>query len=1039
MKVTIRLAFMFSLFTLFTGSERSIVLAQSSNSIRYAVTPITGQSNVYNYVYGLNNVGQVLGRTLMPFGGLPFLWQDGTFSSFDTGDDFHGLNDAGTLVGGAAINNVLRCIVWKNGILSTLDPTAGFLNSSAYAINAQGTIAGYSYNISSPQPDADFHACIWQNGIPVNLGTLPNYPLSSAAAINSQNAVVGTCSTYDSVHAEAYIWSSQSGMQGLGHLPGGAVSAANALNSAGKVVGNCDTGNYEPQAFLWVAGLGMSNLGTLPGDFSSTATGINDTDQIVGYSTGLVSSQVSRTHAVLWTAAEGIHDLNDLIDPNSGCVLTEAMGINNRGQIVANGYSGNTAPLAYLLTPVAQPLPTSVIRLTDNLNDPTRSVDGIVCDNLSDMPDARKDNLTLKFDKAYAAATNFSVTALNENHSTTDTGGHPNAGDVARDASGNVSFTNGALTYCPPNEFNYEQQPSSADATQITKAATRTIYLKITFTCQGTRYEVDEPIILARPPVVLVHGINSCPSNWLDLLIGVQSNMGVRMPFAFVDHSDQQKGNGPVEYGASKLAQTISSTLSCIRNGQALPGGSVTRQVTILPSGPVITYPQGDFTDYSNSGLHLAIQHVDVVGWSYGGVITRWFIASNGTDPGQPNDPANSWYKRFYGVTVPHVPAYDGSIRKFITLGSMWRGVPLVNYLNEVAFDNYPSPGGVYLGNAPVNSDLFSSIVGWELNVHNLKQLVDFISGNFIPTYVPSMEVMAVNSPWESYLTYRNASPGIGPIFPQPYNPDIAYGSVAGDDEAYLGLDGLNLLAPYAFIDQIQRPSWFPCLPLEHLPGAIRNYSDGLIPLWSAALPGSYKIAPVNHSNYPKDPDTQAYLVQWLSNASLPTGKDLTAQWNTSVQSFDKNMTWTFASNEMAPHTQNMLYPQWGGIGRINPAALLGNSLTKPVIKISRIGTPQIDTNNISFALSVQNTGASAYNLRITSISFYQSLIGAKYPYNIAPISPIGFLGPAQTLNVSASSLIPISTSHLFCTVNYQFSDQQGNVIQGSITSIVLK
>ena len=45
------------------------------------------------------------------------------------------------------------------------------------------------------------------------------------------------------------------------------------------------------------------------------------------------------------------HNLNDLIDPNSGWVLKDARGINNHGEIVGSGFhDGQTR--AFLLTPI---------------------------------------------------------------------------------------------------------------------------------------------------------------------------------------------------------------------------------------------------------------------------------------------------------------------------------------------------------------------------------------------------------------------------------------------------------------------------------------------------------------------------------------------------------------------------------------------------------------------------------------------------------------------------------------------------------------
>jgi hypothetical protein len=49
-----------------------------------------------------------------------------------------------------------------------------------------------------------------------------------------------------------------------------------------------------------------------------------------------------------------MHDLNSLLEPNSGWILRDAQGINEKGQIVGFGeFEGESR--AYLLTPVPEP------------------------------------------------------------------------------------------------------------------------------------------------------------------------------------------------------------------------------------------------------------------------------------------------------------------------------------------------------------------------------------------------------------------------------------------------------------------------------------------------------------------------------------------------------------------------------------------------------------------------------------------------------------------------------------------------------------
>ena len=109
-------------------------------------------------------------------------------------------------------------------------------------------------------------------------------------------------------------------------------------------------GSSDDHAFLYTNGE-MLDLGTLGGAYSqaSSALGINDLGRVVGWS----ASPDWAEHAFLYENGR-MTDLNDLIDPESGWVLTAADDINNLGQIVGEGVR-NGQNRAFLLTPVPEP------------------------------------------------------------------------------------------------------------------------------------------------------------------------------------------------------------------------------------------------------------------------------------------------------------------------------------------------------------------------------------------------------------------------------------------------------------------------------------------------------------------------------------------------------------------------------------------------------------------------------------------------------------------------------------------------------------
>jgi probable HAF family extracellular repeat protein len=91
----------------------------------------------------------------------------------------------------------------------------------------------------------------------------------------------------------------------------------------------------------------MADLGTLPGDIDSSAASINDRGEIVGW-----SQSFTVMRAVIYVNGQ-IYDLNALIDPTSPLAafvhLDEAVAINSRGWIAANGTDSRGDQHAYLL------------------------------------------------------------------------------------------------------------------------------------------------------------------------------------------------------------------------------------------------------------------------------------------------------------------------------------------------------------------------------------------------------------------------------------------------------------------------------------------------------------------------------------------------------------------------------------------------------------------------------------------------------------------------------------------------------------------
>lgn len=107
-----------------------------------------------------------------------------------------------------------------------------------------------------------------------------------------------------------------------------------------------------PQSVSAATLYSVLDLGTVfEGDIVN-ATGLNDLGQVVG-SSKLVNGDV---RAFLFDE-NTMFDLNTLIADSGNFIFTEAVGINEQGQIAVNGFFGSDTQTsrAFLLTPVPEP------------------------------------------------------------------------------------------------------------------------------------------------------------------------------------------------------------------------------------------------------------------------------------------------------------------------------------------------------------------------------------------------------------------------------------------------------------------------------------------------------------------------------------------------------------------------------------------------------------------------------------------------------------------------------------------------------------
>ena len=179
-----------------------------------------------------------------------------------------------------------------------------------------------------------------------DLGTIGGTAVYLINSLNNRGQIVGGMNVAGDQSFHTFLWDGLS-LKDLGTF-GGDFGSANWLNEPGDVAGWAFTeGNQAVHAFLWRKGV-MTDLGTVDSDPNSEAFVVNSKRQVVG---ATQDDNFNYVHAFLWERSS-IADLNALIVPaDSGVQLNAAVGLNEKGEIVAQGTLPNGDQHVYLLIP----------------------------------------------------------------------------------------------------------------------------------------------------------------------------------------------------------------------------------------------------------------------------------------------------------------------------------------------------------------------------------------------------------------------------------------------------------------------------------------------------------------------------------------------------------------------------------------------------------------------------------------------------------------------------------------------------------------
>jgi probable HAF family extracellular repeat protein len=342
-----------------------------------------------NFADGINDYGQVVGRSTTALGDHAYLWTpttangiSGTLVDLDplstrlSHSNAFEINSYGQVAGYSLGSN--KAFLWTpdspNGSIgSKVD--LGSNGSRATAINSSGQVVGHAGS-----GDTFLWSPIAPNG---NTGSMINLSADSQIVrpdINDFGQVVGA-PLVNAIRNDPYIWTPSTPNSSTGtftlwrNLPGATSSTyGQAINSYGQVTGWKSVSGND-QAFLWTPTSAngtsgtMIDLGVLAVSDESLGVEINASGQVIGGSGG---------HAFIWrpTTPNGttgsMFDLNLLMDSVSGAgwTLQSPESINAAGQIAGIGFYDPDGPgsepavtRGFLLTPMTVPEPDTTVIL----------------------------------------------------------------------------------------------------------------------------------------------------------------------------------------------------------------------------------------------------------------------------------------------------------------------------------------------------------------------------------------------------------------------------------------------------------------------------------------------------------------------------------------------------------------------------------------------------------------------------------------------------------------------------------------------------
>jgi probable HAF family extracellular repeat protein len=302
--------------------------------------------------YGLNVSGEAAGVSSSPGGDIPTLFSGGQAINLGTlkpmdiavATCINGFEDvAGYEPETSSSPEVSHAFVYSAGKLFDIDSPSLFPSGTmAEGINDSGEVVGEGLLNNS-----SFHAFLYANGKMVDIGP-PGAYQASAVAINNNGQIVGNA-YFTGGGGGAFLYAN--GTFTYLAPPAGASVSASSLNSVGQVAGSIYTSSGT-HAAVYASGH-WKDLGGVTGA-ALDGTGINAAGQVVATAIFPIQSYHPfrpGKHVGYVIGSNGPINLNTLIPAGSGYTITDAIAINNAGQILCDASSTASIKHAVLLSP----------------------------------------------------------------------------------------------------------------------------------------------------------------------------------------------------------------------------------------------------------------------------------------------------------------------------------------------------------------------------------------------------------------------------------------------------------------------------------------------------------------------------------------------------------------------------------------------------------------------------------------------------------------------------------------------------------------